>query len=112
MNENIIKFYLEANKLKHVVRTGWAEVGIPQDRIESVADHVYGCMALVIGLISEKEFEDIDLVKVYKMLVFKELIKVVTLEPSVIASNRKEPDVDIFGQLVDSLTEKEEYINL
>ena len=67
--ENVINFYLEANKLKDVIRTGWKEVGIPADKIESVADHIYGTMTLVIGLMSElKGYRDIDFAKIYKML--------------------------------------------
>ncbi len=33
MNQKIIKFYLEANKLKNVIRTGWKEVGISTEKI-------------------------------------------------------------------------------
>ena len=78
MNNNVLNFYLLANKLKEVVRTGWNEVKISRDRIESVADHIYGCFALTIGLDSEHEL-DLNIEKVFKMLVVKELEKV-TLE--------------------------------
>lgn len=78
MNNNVLNFYLLANKLKEVVRTGWIEVKISRDRIESVADHIYGCFALTIGLDSEHEL-DLNIEKVFKMLVVKELEKV-TLE--------------------------------
>jgi len=40
MNQNIINYYVLANNLKNVVRTGWKEVNISTERIESVADHV------------------------------------------------------------------------
>ena len=78
MNNNVLNFYLLANKLKEVVRTGWNEVKISRDRIESVADHIYGCFVLTIGLDSEHEL-DLNIEKVFKMLVEKELEKV-TLE--------------------------------
>lgn len=78
MKNNVLNFYLLANKLKEVVRTGWNEVKISRDRIESVADHIYGCFALTIGLDSEHEL-DLNIEKVFKMLVVKELEKV-TLE--------------------------------
>ena len=78
MNNNVLNFYLLANKLKEVVRTGWIEVKISRDRIESVADHIYGCFVLTIGLDSEHEL-DLNIEKVFKMLVVKELEKV-TLE--------------------------------
>ncbi len=48
MNENIIKFYLITHRLKEKIRSGWIEIGISADRLESVAEHVYGCMMLAI----------------------------------------------------------------
>jgi len=41
MNKNIIDFYLAANKLKNTVRTGWQEVGVPENKVESVAHLLY-----------------------------------------------------------------------
>ena len=75
MNENIIKYYLVANKLKNVLRTGWLELKVSSDRIESVAEHIYGCLVLAIGLESEYKL-DLDMLKVMKMIILKELKKV------------------------------------
>ena len=75
MNENIIKYYLVANKLKNVLRTGWLELKVSSDRIESVAEHIYGCLVLAIGLESEYKL-DLDMLKVMKMITLKELKKV------------------------------------
>lgn len=72
---NVLNFYLLANKLKEVVRTGWKEVKISRERIESVADHIYGCMVLTIALDSEHDL-GLNIEKVFKMLVVKELEKV------------------------------------
>ena len=74
MNENIIKYYLVANKLKNVLRTGWLELNVSSDRIESVAEHIYGCLILAIGLESEYKL-DLDMLKVMKMITLKELKK-------------------------------------
>lgn len=54
---NIINFYLLANRLKEKVRTGWIEIGIEKDRLESVAEHIYGCLILAIGINSEYKLE-------------------------------------------------------
>ncbi len=89
MNENIIEFYLAASNLKTTIRTGWKEVGIPSDVLESVADHVYGCLTLLFGLVSEKDYSHLDLIKVIKMIFVKELAKAVTSEQSVISSEDK-----------------------
>lgn len=89
MNNNIINFYMMANNLKNVIRTGWKEVGIPSEKIESVADHVYGTMVLSLSIIEEKRL-DLDIAKVFKMIIVKELYKALTNEQSVITSNKKE----------------------
>lgn len=75
MNKNILDFYMIANKLKDIVRTGWIELGVERDRVESVAEHVYGTLVLAIAIDSEYKL-DLDLLKVFKMLIIKELEKV------------------------------------
>lgn len=76
MNENIIRFYLFANKLKEKVRTGWIEVEISSDRLESVAEHIFGCLILAIGIDSEYKL-DLDMYKVLKMLTLHELEEII-----------------------------------
>ena len=68
---NVIKFYLYANKLKEKLRTGWVEIGISKERTESVADHIYGCLMLAIALDSEYKL-NLDMYKVLKMLALHE----------------------------------------
>ena len=72
MNNNLIKFYLLSNKLKYKIRTGWQELGISSNRLESVAEHIYGCLMLAIALDSEYKLE-LDMYKVLKMLSLHEL---------------------------------------
>jgi 5'-deoxynucleotidase YfbR-like HD superfamily hydrolase len=113
MNKNIIRFYLEANKLKSVIRTGWKEVGISSDKIESVADHVYGCMALIIGLISEKDYSNLNLIKVFKMLVIKELTKANSNEQSVLSKEeRKEANRNVIINMTNGLNIQSELVEL
>lgn len=90
MNSNIIEFYMKANELKNVIRTGWLEVGINADRIESVAEHIYGTLILAIGLASEKNLE-IDMTKTMKMIVVKELEKINLMKEF---TPRKYPDAN------------------
>ncbi len=112
--ENVINFYLEANKLKDVIRTGWKEVGIPADKIESVADHIYGTMTLVIGIISElKGYSDIDFAKIYKMLFVKELVKAKTSERSVLSKEeKKEADRENIISMLEPLQIRDELLSL
>lgn len=70
--ENIIKFYVLCNKLKNTIRTGWVDWNVNCDRIESVAEHIYGVQMLAIAIKSEYQY-DIDIMKVIYMLAIHEL---------------------------------------
>lgn len=70
-NNNIINFYLFANKLKEKVRKGWQEMEINKERLESVAEHIYGCLMLAIAIDSEYGL-NLDMYKVLKMLALHE----------------------------------------
>lgn len=72
MNKTIIDFYMITNVLKHKIRTGWEELGISSERLESVAEHVYGCLILAIAIDSEYKL-DLDMLKILKMLSLHEL---------------------------------------
>ena len=71
MNSNLIRFYMLANILKNKLRTGWLEIGIEKARVESISEHIYGCMILAIGIDSEYAL-NLDMLKVLKMLVLHE----------------------------------------
>ena len=51
--EKIIEYYVLTNKLKDVVRTGWKYWNIKRDRLESVAEHIYGTCMLATAIWSE-----------------------------------------------------------
>lgn len=70
--ERVISFYVLCNKLKNVIRTGWNNWHVSADRIESVAEHIYGTQMLAIAIKSEFEC-DVDIVKVIYMLAIHEL---------------------------------------
>lgn len=61
--ENVIRFYMLCSKLKDVVRTGWQRWSVQRERIESIADHVFGVQNLAIIIKSEYEM-DVDIAKV------------------------------------------------
>ena len=64
--ENVIKYYVTCNRLKNVIRTGWKDWHVKKDRIESVAEHIFGVQMLAIAMKSEYGYE-IDLMKVIFM---------------------------------------------
>ena len=74
--ENVIKYYVMCNKLKDVIRTGWKNWNVERERVESVAEHIFGVQMLAIAMKSEYEY-DIDIMKVVFMLAVHELGEIV-----------------------------------
>ena len=70
--EKIINYYVLCNKLKNVIRTGWIDWRVQRDRLESIAEHIYGVQMLAIAMKSEYQY-DIDIMKVIYMLAIHEL---------------------------------------
>lgn len=70
--ENVVKYYVLCNKLKDVIRTGWKNWNVKRDRLESVAEHIYGVQMLAIAMKSEYQY-DVDIMKVICMLAVHEL---------------------------------------
>jgi len=69
---NVINYYVICNKLKDIIRSGWKKWHVKRDRLESVAEHVYGVQMLAIAMYSEYDY-DIDIEKVILMLAVHEL---------------------------------------
>lgn len=70
--ESVIRYYVLCNKLKNIIRTGWKDWNVKRDRIESVAEHIFGVQMLAIAIKSQYEY-DIDISKVILMLALHEL---------------------------------------
>jgi len=70
--KNVINYYLLCNRLKDVVRSGWKFFKVDRERVESIAEHIYGVQMLAIAMKSEYEY-DIDIMKVIYMLAIHEL---------------------------------------
>ena len=71
-SKNVIEFYVLCNKLKNIVRTGWLDFNIKRERVESVAEHIYGTQMLAIAMWSEFK-QNIDIKKVLCMIAIHEL---------------------------------------
>ena len=110
-NESIIKFYLIAHKLKEKVRTGWMEVNISSDRLESVAEHIYGCLMLAIAIDSEYNL-DLDMYKVLKMLALHELeetiMKDFTIRDGITREEKMRMGAECVKQATDGLIKQDE----
>ena len=70
--ESVINYYVICNKLKNVIRTGWKDWNVSKDRLESVAEHIYGTQMLALAMYSEFNY-DLDIKKVIYMLAIHEL---------------------------------------
>lgn len=70
--ERVLKYYGFCNSLKHVIRTGWKDWHVQEERLESVAEHIYGVQMLAIAMKSEYQY-DVDIMKVIFMLAIHEL---------------------------------------
>ena len=70
--ESVVKYYVLCNRLKDIVRTGWKDWKVQRDRIESVAEHIFGVQMLAIAMKSQYGY-DVDIFKVIMMLAVHEL---------------------------------------
>ena len=70
--QNVINYYVICNKLKNVIRTGWKKWNVQRERIESVAEHIFGVQMLAIAMKSEYQY-DVDIMKVILMLAIHEI---------------------------------------
>lgn len=70
--ESVINYYIICNRLKNVIRTGWKNWNVQRERIESVAEHIFGVQMLAIAMKSEYQY-DVDIMKVIFMLAVHEL---------------------------------------
>ena len=111
---NIIEFYVLATKLKDVIRSGYILWNISKDRLESVAEHVYGTCILAIAIDSEYKL-NIDLNRVLKMLVIHELEEVFIGDLTPYDDNYDEKMAaahDAVIKVLGDLTKKDEYFSL
>lgn len=70
--EKVINYYVLCNILKNVIRTGWKDWHVNRERVESIAEHVFGVQMLAIAMKSEYKY-DLDIMKVIYMLAIHEL---------------------------------------
>ena len=71
----LLKFYMLATELKDKLRSVWIQWNIDRERVESVAEHIYGTCILAIAIDSEFDL-NVDLYKVVMMLVLHEIEEV------------------------------------
>lgn len=115
--KNTMKFYLLATQLKYKIRSGWNEThwNVTKERIESVAEHIYGTCILALSIDSEFETH-LDIDKVIKMLVLHELGEVVigdiTPFDNITPEEKMQIEHEAIKEVLGDLIKKEEYFAL
>ena len=71
--EKILKFYMLSNKLKNVIRTGWKYWADEDERVERIAEHVFGTLMLAVSIYAHSDkYEDLNIERVALMLALHE----------------------------------------
>ena len=70
--KTVVDFYILCNRLKDLVRTGWKTWQVKRERMESVAEHIYGVQMLAIVMHSQYKYS-LDLYKIIFMIAIHEL---------------------------------------
>lgn len=70
--EYVNYIFVLMHKLRNTKRKGWYDKNIQRERVESVADHIYGCQMLAYAMKSEFDY-DVDINKVILMLAIHEI---------------------------------------
>ncbi len=112
--QNVVEFYVLCNKLKNVIRSGWKLWNVERERVESVAEHVYGAQMLAIAMWSEFKY-NIDLKKVLFMLAVHELEEIVIGDLTPFEINRETKQQrghSAVEKILENLTTKQEIQNL
>jgi len=108
--ENVIHYYVMCNKLKNIIRTGWKDWKVQRERIESVAEHIFGVQMLAIAMKSEYQY-DVDMMKVIYMLAIHELGEIVIGDLTQFQISREEKEKkehEAVHKILESLLDGEE----
>lgn len=113
--KSLLQFYLLSTELKDKIRSGWKVWNIDRERVESVAEHIYGTCILAISIDSQFQL-DIDLYKVIIMLVLHEIeeIKIGDLTPfdKVTKEEKRKIGKQAVEKVLSTLDKKLQYIEL
>ncbi len=110
MNKNIIDTYSTVIELKNVIRTGWKEVGVSPNKIESIMDHIGGSVFLAMIISTEKNYT-LDMTKVYEMIAINEIKKLETNSEYSIG-NTTQYSEDFVMSLLGKLSNSSRLINI
>ena len=105
------KFYYKVIKLKEILRQGYIKWGVKGDRIESVAEHVFGSMILAVSLYSQLKLS-LDLNKVLEMITYHELEEIEIGDLTVFDDKSSQKNRKIIEKIVGDLNERKRIVAL
>src|SRR5512133_2528478 len=73
----LLSAYFELNHLKQLYRQGWLRRGVPPERCESVAEHVFS-MAMMAWWLVDNHFPALDRDRVLRLVLVHELGEIYT----------------------------------
>lgn len=115
--KNSMRFYMLATQLKYKIRSGWdkSHWNVSKERIESIAEHVYGTCILALSIDSEFK-ANLDINKVIKMLVLHELGEVIigdiTPFDNITPEEKMKKEHEAMREVIGDLVNQEEFLSL
>ena len=111
--KNLVKFLLEAGKLKSIERTGWVREGMPNP--ETVAEHSWrvALLAMILG-----DELDVDKNKLIKMALIHDLEETETHDPVVqrgknqVGNHQREDEERVIKRMILDVPGTDEIFNL
>lgn len=111
----LIKAYFQINQLKHLYRQGWLRRGLPAEKCESVADHIYG-MVMLSWWAVDLYFPQLDRERLIRMVLVHELGEIYTgdLIPAdgIDQQQKYQLEREAFRRVVEELPDGAEYLAL
>jgi len=112
--QNVVNYYVLCNKLKDIIRTGWVDWKVQRERVESIAEHIFGVQMLAIAMKSEYQY-DIDIMKVIYMLAIHELGETIIEDLTQFQTDKKEKEKiehEAVHNILSSLLDREQIESL
>lgn len=114
MEESVVRYYVLCNRLKNLIRTGWKDWNVKKERLESVAEHIYGTQMLAIAIHSQYKY-NLDLNKILFMLAIHELEEIIIGDLTFLQisdEDKNELGHKAIEEVLSGLYEKEQLRNL
>lgn len=112
--KNVVRYYVLCNQLKNVIRTGWKDWQVKRERLESVAEHIYGVQMLALAMHSEYDYE-FDIMKVLYMLAVHELEEILIGDLTMFQISKEDKDKlghEAVSKVLYGLLKKDEIMSL